>query len=126
MFDSVKSIFSPTILTKAADAVISTGDALVYTNEERAIAYQKLLDTKLKMLPLFEPFKIAQRYLATIFSINFILAFWVGVLIFFSGNKEQFDGYIQLVSAFSLGWIMLAIVTFYFGGGFLNSAKKGK
>lgn len=126
MFESLKSIFSPIVLTKAADAVIDTGDALVYTDEERAKAYQKLLDTKLKMLPLFEPFKVAQRYLATIFSINFILAFWVGVLIFFRGNKEQFDGYIQLVSAFSLGWIMVAIVTFYFGGGFLNTIKKGK
>ncbi len=119
------NIFSGDTANNAVDAVINTGDALFYTDEEKAKAAQLAVDTKLKMLPLFEPFKITQRYLAIVFSLNFLLAFWVGILVYLYLPK-LLDGYLDIVVAFQIGWIMLAIVSFYFGGGFIESIKRIK
>ena len=119
----ISGIFSPDVVNKTVDAIINTGDTLVYTEEERAKAQQLAVDTKMKMLPLFQPFKLTQRLISLAFTYNFIFAFWIGVLIFFYGSKEHLEGFINLVSIFQLGWIMLAIISFYFGGGFIDSMK---
>ena len=50
-------IFSVKSVDNIVDAVIDTGDALIYTDEEKAKAEQLKVDTKLKMLPLYEPFQ---------------------------------------------------------------------
>ncbi len=114
------SLFSGDTINKTVDAVIDTGDALVYTDEEKAKALQLATETKMKMLSHYEPFKIAQRYIALMFTFNFIISFWVGVLIYFA-YPLKFDNFLGLIKSFELGWIMLAIISFYFGGGFLNS-----
>lgn len=116
-------LFSADVASKTVDAIVNTGDAIFYTPEEKAKAFQLGMETKLKMLPMFEAFKLVQRHLALLFSYNFIFSFWVGVLIFFYGTEKQFSGYLNLVAIFQLGWIMIAIITFYFGGGFVNSFK---
>ena len=118
-------IFSVKSVDNIVDAVIDTGDALIYTDEEKAKAEQLKVDTKLKMLPLYEPFKLAQRYIAFAFTGTFILAFWVGILIYML-LPEYLDGYLKLINVFEMGWIMLAIISFYFGGGLINSYKGGK
>jgi len=59
------------------------------------------------------------------FAVNFILSFWAGVAFYLFASDEKFRGFLSLVGVFSLGWIMIAIITFYFGGGFINSFKKG-
>jgi len=122
----LSGIFSPDIVNKTVDAIVDSGDALFYTDEEKSAAAQKAIDTKLKMLPLFEPFKIAQRYIAFGFTLNFIVAFWVAVVFYTVGDKKLLDGFLIIVTTFQLGWIMLAIIGFYFGGGFADSMKKGK
>jgi len=119
------SIFSPKSADKAVDGIYNGIDNMFYTDEEKAVAQQKRIDTKLNLLPLFEPFKIAQRVIAISFTINFILAFWVGVAIYFF-KENKLDNYITIVATFNLGWIMMAIITWYFTGGLLNSAKKDK
>lgn len=115
-------IFSVKSVDNIVDAVIDTGDALVYTAEEKAIAEQLKVDTKLKMLPLFEPFKLAQRYISFVFTVNFIVAFWVSVILF-TFFPTFFDGFLTIIATFQLGWIMLAIISFYFGGGFIEAFK---
>jgi hypothetical protein len=115
-------IFSVKSIDNAVDAIINTGDAVVYTAEEKAQAEQLKIDTKLKMLPLFEPFKLAQRYIAFGFTASFILSFWVGVILF-AFFPTYLDGFLKLVSTFEMGWIMLAIISFYFGGGMIGSFK---
>ena len=122
----LSGIFSPDVVNKTVDAIVNTGDALFYTDEEKSAAAQKAIDTKLKMLPLFEPFKIAQRYIAFGFTLNFIVAFWVAVIFYAVGAQKLLDGFLLIVATFQLGWIMLAIIGFYFGGGFADSMKKGK
>lgn len=117
-------IFSINSVDNIVNAVIDTGDAVIYTAEEKAKAEQLKVDTKLKMLPLYEPFKIAQRYIAFAFTANFILSFWVGVVFLYFDFKV--DDYIKLIATFQLGWIMIAIVSFYFGGGFVAGFQKMK
>jgi len=121
---SFMDIFSIKSVDNIVNAVINTGDAVAYTAEEKAKAEQLKVDTKLKMLPLYEPFKIAQRYIAFAFTANFILSFWVGVVFLYFDFKV--DDYIKLIATFQLGWIMIAIVSFYFGGGFVAGFQKMK
>ena len=115
MLETVGKIFNP---NKLVDAVIDTGDAIFFTDEEKA-------KMKVELLKHYEPFKLAQRLLALIFTINFILAFWVGVALFI-WYPNLASGFLGLVKAYELGWIMLAIVSFYFTGGVLNVIKKGQ
>ncbi len=112
MFETIGKIFNP---EKLADAVIDTGDAIFFTDEEKA-------KMKLELLKHYEPFKLAQRLLSLIFAINFIVAFWVGV-VFFVWFPNLASGFLGLVKAYDLGWIMLAIVSFYFTGGVINTVK---
>jgi len=116
------SIFTPDVASKAVDGIYNGIDKAFYTDEEKAEAVQKQLDTKLNLLPLFEPFKLAQRYIALLFASNFLLAFWVGTLILLY-LPDSFTEYVQLVEAFGLFWVMGAIVTWYFTGGVINSMK---
>lgn len=115
----LSDIFSVKSVNKIVDGVYNGADKAFYTDEERADMEVKMSETKMKMLELYEPFKLAQRYLAFAFTINFILAFWVGTILFF-WLPTYLDGFLKLISVFQLGWIMLAIVSFYFGGGLMN------
>lgn len=117
-------IFSVKSVDNIVNAVIDTGDALVYTDEERAKAEQLKIDTKLKMLPLFEPFKIAQRYIAFAFTFTFIFSFFIGVSLLFI-DDNLLKKFLDLVSVYQLGWIMLSIIAFYFGSTLIPS-RKGK
>jgi len=126
MFDFVKSIFSPSVVNKTVDGIYNGVDKAFYTDEEKAEALQKQVDSKMKLLPLFEPFKLAQRIIAISFTFNFILAFWVGVVLLFMEKLELLDKFIGLIGVFQLGWIMMAIVAWYFTGGVVNSFKGKK
>jgi len=117
-------IFSVKSVDNIVNAVIDTGDVLVYTDEERAKAEQLKIDTKLKMLPLFEPFKIAQRYIAFAFTFTFIFSFFIGVSLLFI-DDNLLKKFLDLVSVYQLGWIMLSIIAFYFGSTLIPS-RKGK
>ena len=118
-------MFSTKSIDSVVDAVIDTGDALVYTDEEKAKANQLKIDTKLAMLKNFEPYKLAQRYIAVTFTINFILAFWIGVVVYFV-SPTNFGDYIAMVKEYQLGWIMLAIISFYFTSGAMSWAERIK
>ena len=119
-------IFSSDTSNKIIDNVSSGIDKAFFTDEEKSEANMKILETKLKIAQGNGNFQIAQRYIAFAFTINFILAFWAGVFIFFLGSGDIFKGYLSLISTFFLGWIMSSIIVFYFGGGFVNSIKFNK
>jgi hypothetical protein len=86
---------------------VSSGvDKIVLTNEEK-------LDNFNKLLALYTPFKIAQRFLmlvlcvpyAVAFLVTFICAFFLDVTV----QKEMLQGDISMIVG--------VIVGFYFGGG---------
>ena len=106
---------SDKVISKAVDGIYDGLDALVLTPEERLENF----NTQLK---LYEPFKLAQRYLAIVFCVPYAFA-WVMTFIasFWIETQAQSD----LLSG-TIGHIVLAIVAFYFCGGVVNSLKKGK
>lgn len=134
---------SSSTVEKTTDAIIDAGDKIWYTDEEKAemkLEYAKFLPT---MLKAYEPFKIAQRILAIWFSLLFGSAFVVGLgMVIFNaiikyrslreGIKPEniivldLEPLFDLCTTFNLPVIMALILTWYFGGGFIESFKKGK
>lgn len=104
---------SDKVIGKLTDGIYNGVDALVYTQEEKVENFQKLLK-------LYEPFKIAQRFLALIFGIPYALAWFITFLLSF---KFDITFQLQLLSG-TMGQIVLAIVAFYFLGGTLAGFKK--
>lgn len=116
-------LFSSDTVDKAVDGVYNGVDKMFYTDEEKAEARQKVFETKIEMLKHFEPFKLAQRYIAIIHTVNFVIAFWIGVVIYVF-FPTMLDGYIKLCATFQIGWIMVAIIGWYFTGGVIDSHKR--
>ena len=121
------------------NAAINTGDKLFYTDEEKADTKRKMIEFFPTLLGAYSPFKLAQRILAMIFTFLFSIAFLTGVgmtafniiskYIASSNNQEvppllELQPLYDLVSAFSLDYIILAIVSFYFAGGVVDSLKR--
>ena len=99
--------------TKIVNAGIASIDALVFTPQEKS-------EAKLELLKHYEPFKIAQRYLAIMFAGQFLITFNVCLVLTLMGNHAMVTSVLSLVVAFSLGEIMLVIVGFYFLGGVVS------
>jgi hypothetical protein len=109
---------------KVIDGAMRGIDAMVYTDEEKANMELSKAKVKIDLLGAYAPFKIAQRYLAVMFSGAFILLLIASAGLAVLGLPYQ--PILDVVEAFSLGYIVLAIVTFYFGGGLVSSAKGTK
>lgn len=125
------------------NATISTGDKLFFTDEERSDAKQKVMEYYPTLLRAYEPFKLAQRILAMWFSFIYGIAFLVGLVMVLFNVYTKYQALkagipldkivlldlqplLNLIAAFSVGTIVLAIIGFYFGGGFLESLKRSK
>lgn len=76
---------------------------------------------KTALLSSYAPFKVAQRYLAVMFAVTYILSYLIVLVMTFA---DQQTGHITaVISAFKMDWIMLTIVGFYFGGGAFEGIK---
>lgn len=102
-----------------SDKVISAGingiDSIVYTDQEKA-------ENKLLLLKAYEPFKIAQRFLALIFGVPYALGWFVT---FISSFWIEVDTQLALLSG-DMGVAVALILGFYFGGGAAESFFKKK
>lgn len=100
-----------------SDKVISAGisaiDAMVYTDEEK-------VSDKRALLKLYEPFKVAQRYLAVIFSVPYVTA-WL--ITFFASFITEVETQKELLTG-DIGTIVGIIVGFYFFGGAISGGFK--
>jgi hypothetical protein len=97
--------------------VISNGLKLIddiHTSKEEEILAKN--QAKINLLEAYAPFKIAQRYLAIMFTVTFLLSF-VLVLTMTMLGKGDIDAVKLVLGDFYIGEIMLTIVFFYFGGG---------
>lgn len=93
-------------------------DELHTSTEEEIAAKNK---AKTDLLAAYAPFKLAQRYLALLFSTTFLVSFFLmlGMTLAGVGNTEEV---LKVLNMFYLGEIMLTIIIFYFGGGFAEGA----
>tara|TARA_R110000764_G_scaffold2765_1_gene11835 strand:+ start:31 stop:396 length:366 start_codon:yes stop_codon:yes gene_type:complete len=102
-------------LTGGGD-VISKGFGLIdslHTSETELI--EAKTKSKTDLLSSYAPFKVAQRYLALIFSFTFVSSYFL-VLVMVLMGKSAKDVF-EVIEVFKIGWIMLTIIGFYFGGG---------
>ena len=101
-----------------AGDVIQSGvdliDSLHTSTEEEIQAKSK---AKTDLLTAYAPFKIAQRYLALMFTFTYLLAFFICLIMVLSADVFTKADVINLLGEFYIGEIMLTIVAFYFAGG---------
>jgi len=102
--------------------IFGTGDVIskgldliddIHSSETELIEAKSKAKTQL--MQSYAPFKIAQRYLALMFGLSYVTAFWLCIGLVFL--DKPMDPVIQVMEVFSISMIMLIIVTFYFGGG---------
>jgi hypothetical protein len=94
---------------KVIDAGISGIDSIFYTDEEKA-------ENKKAFLKLYEPFKVAQRYLALVFSIPYVM---MVLITFIASFFREVETQIDLLTG-DIGTVVGIIVGFYFLGGSLS------
>lgn len=94
--------------------LMNGADKLVLTNEEK-------LDAHMMFLKLYEPFKLAQRFLALIFAPPYMLAWFITFVMSCFGIdiKDQLD----LLQG-DIANIIGVIMGFYFGGGAIEGIVK--
>jgi len=111
-------IFNP---KKLGDSIISGIDKAFLSREEQ-------LDYMQKMLVLYEPFKIAQRILAIMFSGSFLFVHLLTAVAHFicvlRGSDPKPIIELYGYNNDSLGTIVLVVVSFYFAGGVLEGTVK--
>jgi|TARA_S200002703_G_scaffold117946_1_gene103576 hypothetical protein len=98
-------------------------DDMVVTSEEEIAAKSK---AKTDLLAAYQPFKLAQRYIALMFTAMFLFIMANGVVGALYGviDMANVEAAKDFASSMWLGEIMLGIVGFYFGGGLAESVRK--
>lgn len=101
-----------------SEKVISSGIALIdslHTTTEEEIAAKTKAKTDL--LTAYAPFKLAQRVIA--FSFTFVYLSCLAMVLGFTLLDQMADAekVKQVLEDFQIGYAMLIILTFYFGGG---------
>ena len=106
--------------------VIEEGFKLIdsmHTSKEEEIAAKSKAKTDL--LTAYAPFKVAQRYLALLFTVTFLASFVLVLTMTLFGDTE-IDDVRAVIAEFWIGEIMLVIVGFYFSGGMVEGALKAR
>lgn len=88
-------------------------DDLHTSSEEMVVART---ERQVNLLNSYAPFKVAQRLLALIFSLTFVGSYIMILTLYFL--EKPVDEVQLIIETFKIDWIMLCIVSFYFGGGF--------
>jgi len=129
MFNFLKNIFGGSeIIKKGAELL----DEAFYTDEEKAKDREKLIqmkaEQKIKLLEAYHPFKVTQRVLAISFVFTFLFIVINGILGALYGwvDMDKVKDALKFADSVNLGNIVMVIVAFYFGGGFVESFKRVK
>ena len=112
-----KMLGSGDVISKGLDLIDS-----MHTSETEAI--EAKTKAKTELLASYAPFKIAQRYLALIFGFTFVGSYIMVLTLFFL--DKDITQVQKVIDSFSIDWIMLTIVAFYFGGGAFEGLAEKK
>lgn len=117
----MKILGSGNVVEKGLDLI----DNMHTSTEEEVAAKSK---AKTDLLAAYAPFKLAQRYIALMFTAMFLFIMANGVVGALYGviDMENVEAAKKFASDMWLGEIMLSIVAFYFGGGLASSIKEKK
>ena len=101
-----------------SEKVISSGIALIdslHTSTTEEIAAKTKAKTDL--LTAYAPFKLAQRVIAFSFTFVYLSCFALVLGFTLAGQQYEADLVMQTLDKFEIGYSMLIILAFYFGGG---------
>lgn len=119
MLGILKTILgSGDVVSKSIDLI----DDLWETDAEKRESKTK---AKIDLMKAYAPFKIAQRYLAVMFTGVYLLCFIIVLGLTLAGYGNP-DDVVKVMAEFKMGWIMTSIILFYFGGGLVESAGRAK
>lgn len=123
---SILSLLSPKTATKALDALVKTGDALVLTEEEKAGFRQKQMELHLEIQKQIAqesaPTAISRRVVGLMVLVPFAFLSVGGAII--SGfNAEAGKHWLEVSTTFE--WPSLAVVAFYFGSHIAKNVTSG-
>lgn len=124
---------------KVINASINGIDKAFYTSEEKAENGIIIMGIKEKLLKAYEPYKLAQRFLALIVSIPYMLIYLISALFYAYGlTIENVEHSVRLLEASkqlgamnneNLGTPFAIVLGWYFTGGVIEGgirAFKGK
>ncbi len=113
-----KILGSGDVIKKGMDLI----DGMHTSTEEEIAAKTK---AKTELMSAYAPFKLAQRYLALMFTAVFLAMFVLVTGMSLAGHGD-IEAIKQIIGDFWIGEIMLVIVSFYFGGGLAESVRAKK
>ncbi len=99
------------VIKKGMDLI----DDVHSSDEEMERVKRSQIDT----MKAYAPFKVAQRYLALMFTGTFLISFFL-VLVMTLMGQANIPEIKQVIDDFYVGEAMLTILAFYFGGGMLE------
>lgn len=108
---------------KAVEAVINTGDALFFTDEEKSVAAQKKLDWMLEYYKATAAQNVARRVIAVMVTGMFILLILSGITAYAFDRMDLAD-YIFKTMNENLKEPFMIIIGFYFLKHVLGNIKK--
>lgn len=129
MLGILSNIFgSGDVVKKGLDLI----DEAWTSDEEKADNEVKIIEAKTNakatLLNAYAPFKLAQRYLALMFTFVYLFIMINGILGSLYGwvNMENVRESLKFANEMWLGEIMITIVAFYFGSGMIESVGRTK
>ncbi|AXX93488.1 hypothetical protein CPU12_10020 [Malaciobacter molluscorum LMG 25693] len=129
MLEILSSIFGNSeVIKKGLDLIDDAWTSEGEKTENQAKLIEAKTKAKIDLISAYAPFKIAQRYLALLFTIVFLFIMVNGVFAALYGwvDINNVQKALDFANKMWLGEIMLAIVSFYFGGGFIESVNRKK
>lgn len=118
---------APETMSKAMDAVIKGGDALVYTEEEKSEMRKKMAEIHLKHIETTNKentaTSIARRWLAMVITVPFVFLTLGSAILDLVGKKEVGNHWQELAMADYSNLVMMVAI-FYFGNHMVKSFKK--
>jgi len=113
--------------TKIIDAVVKTGDALVFTDEEKSVANQKTLDWVLQYMNATNAQNVARRMIAL-----FVVGSWVFVLFlacvtgYFNRDEGSYALWLFAILRDIVSEPYNIIIAFYFLTGTIRAWRSGE
>jgi len=113
MFGLLSGMFTSNNIDRAGEGLYNGIDNMFYTDEEKGVANQKILDWKLKYASVTAPQNISRRFIAIVVTLLWALAIVVMCVAKFFDNAT-FATYMFEVMRDVVGPPFMIIVGFYF------------
>lgn len=118
---------APEAMDKAMDVVMKGGDAIIYTEEEKAEMRKKMAEIQLKHIELTNQentaTSIARRWLSMVITVPFVILTLGSAVLELVGMESVGDHWQELAME-DYSTLVMMVAMFYFGNHMVKSFKK--